>query len=94
MVNGQNGHFVLDLVVKFLGDCFDHNTRNMDFDYGHSQNLDYFTTDIPRFWAMVVVTKSPWPLKPHNFPYGRIVEWIFILTMDNLDFGHSRDQNF
>ena len=52
MVNGQNGHFVLDLVVKFLGDCFDH--RNLDFDNGHSQNLDYFTTDIPRFWAIVM----------------------------------------
>ena len=38
MVNGKNGHFEFNFVVKFQ---VDHN--------GHGQNLDYLTTNIPRF---------------------------------------------
>ena len=49
MVNGQNGHFELNFVVKFQVpvDHFDH--ENFDLDYGHDQNFDYLTSNISRF---------------------------------------------
>ena len=47
MVNGQNGHFEFNFVVKFQVDHFDH--ENFDLDYGHGQNLDYLTSIILRF---------------------------------------------
>ena len=53
MVNGKMGIMSSMLRSNFMLTIL--TTENLDFDNGHGQNLDYFTTDIPRFRLFIVM---------------------------------------
>lgn len=79
MVNGQDFEFILsDFKFTML------TTRNLDVQNGLGQNLDCLTMEIlwfrPWLWSEMAMATGT-----RNFSYGQMD----ILTMDNLDFGHS-----